>query len=168
MEYTFRNCVGSICLPYSPEFAKLEMNEQAMTYRKLIKEYKKNDNLKNEINKQANLFDKLDTLPSYEEKKNFLSFFNKLVSNTFILSYAGQIELGEYEEYIESMHTYTSGTTGISMQMLSAGDYITINFMQSFTSDVYINAFAKILEESGLVFSISNQIEYSIPKDSIK
>ncbi len=133
----------------------------------ILKEYKNANNLKNEVNKQIFLYNKLDELHSYQEKMKMLSFFNNLISNTFILSYVGQTKLGECDQYIDSFYMYTSGTKGLSMQMMSAGKYITINFMQSFATDKFINAFAKSMEESGLEFSVSDIIEYTVPKDSI-
>ncbi len=168
MNNTFKNCVGSISLPYPDKFEDLPLKKQAAEYRKMIEEYKKEDNLKSEIKKQAHLYDKLDELHSLEEKKNMLSFFNNLISNTFILSYVGQTKLGDCEKYIDSFHTYTSGTNGLSLQMLAIGEYITINFMQSFETDKYINAFAQTLEEAGFEFTVSDIIENIVPNDSIE
>lgn len=167
LENTFKNCVGSVSLPYPPEFEGMSFKEQAIVYRKLLEEYKDPDNLKREVNKQVYLYDKLDGMNSYEAKKEALSFFNNLIINTFVLSYVGQTKLGDCEKYIDSFHMYTSGTTGLTMQMLSVGEYITIDWMQSFETDKFINAFAKNLEEIGLDFSISDSIEFTIPKDSI-
>lgn len=168
MDNTFKNCVGSISLPYLDEFENLPFREQAAAYRKMIEEYKKEDNLKREINKQVYLYDKLDELHSLKEKKGMLSFFNNLISNTFILSYVGQTKLGDCEKYIDSFHTYTSGTNGLSLQMLAIGEYITVNFMQSFETDKYINAFAQTLEEAGFKFTVSDIIENIVPSDSIE
>ncbi len=167
MENTFKNCVGSVCLPYTDDFNRLSFKEQASADRKIIEEYRNKDNLKREINKQVYLYEKLDELSSYEEKKKMLSFFNNLITNTFILSYVGQTELGDCENYIDSFHMYTSGTVGLSMQMMSVGEFITVNIMQSFHTDKYINAFKVTLNEAGLKYTVSDLIEYSIPKDSI-
>lgn len=167
MEYTYKNCVGSLGLPYTDEFDGLSFNEQAAACRKIIKEYKNADNLKGEVNKQINLYDKLDEISSYEEKKQMMAFFNNLITNTFILSYVGQSELGDCEKYIDSFHTYISGTTGFAIQMLSVGEFITLDFMQSFHTSKYRNSFAEILEELVLEYSISDILEFSTPKDSI-
>lgn len=64
-------------------------------------------------------------MDSYEAKKKMMSFFNNICLNTFIISYLGQTTLGECEKYIDSMHLYSSGTTGLVINMLSAGEYIT-------------------------------------------
>ncbi len=167
MENTFKNCVGSICLLYPDEFESMAFKDQAAAYRKILKDAKNKDNLKREINKQIYLYDKVDELHSYEEKKKMLSFLDDLITNTYVLSYVGQTQLGDCEKYIDSFHAYTSGTVGLTIQMMSVGEFITINFMQSFNTDQYINAFAQNLEEAGLEYTISNIIEYSIPKDSI-
>ena len=41
---------------------------------------------------------------------------------------------------------YPSGTTELTMQMLSAGGSVTIDWMQSFETDQFINAFARKME----------------------
>ncbi len=167
MEHTFKNCVGSVCLPFTDDFDKLSFEEQASAYRKIIKEYKSPDNLKREINKQIYLFDKLEDLSTYEEKKQMMSFFNDLITNTFVLSYAGQLNLGDCEKYIDSFHTYTSGTTGLTIQMLSVGDFITFDFMQSFPTNRYQDSFVKILNEARVEYTVSDITEFLVPKDSI-
>ncbi len=167
MENTFRNCVGSLELPYSLDFEQLSFKEQVCAYRKSIAEHKNEKTIKNNVNKMIHLFDKLDTLHSFEEKKNMLSFFNNLITNTFVLSYVGQLQLGECEPYIDSFYLYGSGTTGLTMEMLAFKDSFTLAFMQSFATEKYIHALSDVIKEAGIPFTLSNQIKFSTPKDSI-
>lgn len=123
-------------MPYADEFENLSFKDQVAFYRKIIQEGKNKNNLKREINKQVYLYDKVDELHTYEEKKNMLSFLHDLITNTYVLNYVGQTKLGDYEKYIDSFHAYSSGTIGLTLQMMSVGEYITINFMQSFHTAV--------------------------------
>lgn len=110
--------------------------------------------------------DKLDKLDSFEAKKNMMSFFNDIKLNTFVISYLGQIRLEECDKYIDSMNLYSSGSSGIVINMMAASKNITIDFLQSFETDKYINALIKIMEEVELDFSISEKIEFKTPEDS--
>jgi hypothetical protein len=169
LDNTFKDCVGSVNLPYTAEMEGLPFSEQSAVYKKLVKEYKDENNLKQEINKQVYLYEKLDALHSVAERKQMLSFLNNFIANTFIVSYVGQTKLGECEKYVDSLQTYTSGTKGLSMQIMSVGSSVTVNFMQSFRTDIFIKAFAQNMDEAGFEFSVSEIIETSsIPKDSIQ
>jgi hypothetical protein len=169
LDNTFKDCVGSVNLPYTAEMEDLPFSEQSAVYKKLVKEYKDEDNLKQEINKQVYLYEKLDALHSVAERKQMLSFLNNFIANTFIVSYVGQTKLGECEKHVDSLQTYTSGTKGLSMQIMSVGSSVTVNFMQSFRTDTFIKAFAQNMDEAGFEFSVSEIIETSsIPKDSIQ
>jgi len=166
LDHTHKNCVSSVYLPYTADLQKLSFEEQATTYRNMMKKQKQPDAVKRNANNMAYLSDKLDEIDSYEVKKKMMSFFNNISLNTFIISYIGQTKLGDCENYIDSMHMYSSGTNGLVMNMLSVGEYMTVDFLQSFETTIYINAFMKVLEEAGLDFNVSEQIEFNTPKDS--
>ena len=115
----------------------------------------------------AYLVNKLAERDSYEAKKKMMSFFNDISLNTFIISYMGQTKLYDCEKYIDSLHMYSSGTTGLIINIQSVGEYITIDFLQSFETENYINAFIKVIQEAGLDFKISEKIEFRTPSDSV-
>jgi len=166
LDNTSKNCVSSVYLPYSTDLEKLSFERQAASYREMIKEQKQENVVKTNANNMVYLSDKLDEMDSYEAKKKMMSFFNNISLNTFIISYLGQTKLGECEQYIDSMHMYSSGTNGLVMNMLSVGKYISIDFLQSFETENYINAFIQVIEEAGLDFNVSEKIEFETPRDS--
>jgi len=166
LDHTHKNCVSSVYLPYSADLEKLSLEEQSTAYREMMKEQKQADAVKRNANNMVYLSDKLDEIDSYEVKKKLMSFFNNISLNTFIISYMGQTKLGDCEKYIDSMHMYSSGTNGLVMNMLSVGEYITVDFLQSFETEIYINAFIQVIEEAGLDFNVSEKIEFNTPRDS--
>lgn len=167
LDNTFKNCVNSVYLPYSENMQQLSLKEQSTIFREMLSEQKKIDAVKNDANSILYLCDKLDELDSYEAKKKIMTYFNDINLNTFIISYLGQIKLGEYEKYIDSMHMYNSGTIGLAINMLSVGEKITIDLLQSFETDKYITALSQVLKEVGLEFSVSEKIEFVTPRDSV-
>lgn len=165
LENTHKNCVGSLYLPYSEAVEKLPMNEQATKYRTIIKEQKQPDVVKCAANSQIGLSDKLDQLENFVAKKQALSFFNNFCINTFVISYIGQLQIGECEKYVDSMHLYSSGTKGLILNMLSAGEYITVDILQSFESEEFANKFMQSLEEIGLEYNSSQRIDFATTCD---
>jgi hypothetical protein len=162
---THKNCVHSLYLPYTEEVENLTFKEQASLYRKIIKEQKQPDLVKAAANSQMGLSDKLDQLGTYAEKKQMLSFLNDICINTFVISYIGQMQLGNWEKYVDSMHLYSSGTKGLILNMMSAGDYITIDLLQSFESEKFAHKFMELLGEIGLEYKATQQIEFATTCD---
>lgn len=165
LENTHKNCVSSLYLPYTEAIEEMPVNEQATMYRKIIKEQKQPDVVRSGANMQIGLSDKLDQLETLEEKKQMQSFFNDFCINTFIISYLGQVQLGEREKYVDSVHLYSSGTRGLILNMVSAGEYITVDMLQSFESEQYANAFLQSLDEIGLEYNASERIEFATTCD---
>ncbi|MBU3178346.1 hypothetical protein KPL47_18640 [Clostridium estertheticum] len=165
LENTHKNCVSSLYLPYTEAVEKLFLNEQATMYRNIIKQQRHPDVVKGAANNQIGLSDKLDQLETLSEKKQMLSFFNDFCINTFVISYAGQLQLGECEKYVDSMHLYSSGTKGLILNMLSAGDYITVDLLQSFESEQFASEFMHSLEEIGLEYNSSQRIDFKTTQD---
>ena len=73
--------------------------------------------------------------------------------------------MGDAEKYITEMHVYSSGTKGISLQMMSVADTFTVDFLQNFPDKLYVDEFMKMAEKLNLSFRCSELIKYRTPKD---
>lgn len=164
---TFKNCVKSMILPYDREFAELPLGEQGTEYRKILGAQKDFDYCRREANSMLGLFDKLDSLQSYEEKQSIMSFFEGMLLNTYVISYLGQFILGANERYIEGIHLYNSGTTGLGINMICCGENFILDFKQNFASDRYVKAFLKEIEKFGIAYTASEKIEFYTPTDKL-
>ncbi len=164
---TFKNCVKSMILPYSREFSKKTLTEQATEYREILKAQRDRDFCRKEANAMLGLFDKLDSFNSYEEKQKMMAFFEGMTLNTYIISYLVQFKLGENAQYIDEIHLYNSGTTGLGINMISCGEYFVLDFKQNFASDKYVKAFTAQIDKLGVVYHISAVIPFITPGDSV-
>lgn len=165
MDNTHKNCVGSIYLPYSEETEKMPLTEQAMLYRRLMKEQKSQDAVKANINMQIGLFGKLDTLHTLDEKRQMMSMFNDMCIDTYVISYLGQFSLDSCSEYIESMHLYNSGVRGVRINMISVAEYISVDILQSFESDGLVNAVLRSFDETGIDYLAKRFVPFETVKD---
>lgn len=164
---TFKNCVKSMILPYSREFSQMSLSAQATEYRRILNEQRDRDFCRKEANAMLGLFDKLDSLDSYEKKQEIMTFFEGMTLNTYIISYLGKFRLGENAQYINEIHLYNSGTTGLGINMISCGEYFVLDFKQNFSSDKYVKAFAGQLDKYGIEYELSGAIPFVTPEDSI-
>lgn len=164
---TFKNCVKSMILPYSKEFAEKSLKEQAIEYREILNKQREIDYCKREANSMLRLFDKLDSLKSYKEKQKIMSFFEGMLLNTYVISYLGKFNIGDNNKYIDSIHLYNSGTTGLGINMISTNEKMTLDFKQNFSSSKYVKAFINELKSLNIPCSNSGCIEFTTPEDKL-
>lgn len=164
---TFKNCVKSMILPYDRKIAELPLSEQGTKYRNILNAQRDFDYCRREANSMLGLFDKLDSLQSYEEKQSIMSFFEGMLLNTYMISYLGRFILGENEKYIDGIHLYNSGTTGLGINMICSGENFILDFKQSFASDRYVKAFLNEIKNFGIAYTKSERIEFFTPTDKL-
>ncbi|MCH4168886.1 MAG: hypothetical protein LKF42_06520 [Streptococcaceae bacterium] len=164
IENSFRNCVSSLSLNFEAEDG-VNVEKTIQSYRQQLQNYKKQENLQQELKKIQGLSEQLDSLDNYQAKKEALSFFDNLLSDTFILSYIGKINLGAIERKIESIHTYTSGTRGLSIEILATDNDFFIDILQSFDDSKYINQFIENLNQLKIQYQLEETKIINVPKD---
>lgn len=164
---TYKNCVKSMILPYSREFSELPLKEQAAQHRAILAAQRDRDYCRKEAAAMLGLFNKLDTLPSFEEKQKIMAYFDSFLLNTYVISYLGQFKLGGNAKHIEEMYLYNSGAAGLGITMIACGDHFCIGFKQSFSSDKYAKAFCAELDKLGIGYTASEMIPFLTPTDSI-
>ncbi len=164
---TFKNCVRSMPLPYGTDFPAMPLPEQAKQQRAILTAQRDRDNCRRQANASLAMFDRLDQLPSFEEKQKMMTFFDGMLINTYVISYLGQIVLNENAKYVESMGFYNSGAAGLGVTMLCCGDKFCLNFKQSFESDKYVKAFCEGLGRLGVHYTVSEVIPFTTPYDQV-
>ncbi|PXA67168.1 hypothetical protein [Cryobacterium arcticum] len=162
---THKNCVSSLYLPYTEELAGLPLTEQATRYREDIATQRQPDAVRRAANSQIGLSDKLDELPTLAAKKQMLSFFDDLRIDTFVISYLGQLQFGECGEHVDSVHLYSSGSTGLILNMISAAEVISIDVLQSFESEQFVSELLRLVTELGLDVTASERIAFATTPD---
>ena len=164
---TYKNCVKSMILPYSREMEQKSLREQATMQREILNAQRDRDYCRKEASAMLGLFNKLDSLPTFEEKQKIMSYFDSFLLNTYVVSYLGQFKFGENARHIKEMYFYNSGAAGLGINMIACKDFFCINFKQSFASNRYIRAFCTQLERHGIGFTMGDMIPFLTPTDSI-
>lgn len=164
---TFKNCVKSMILPYSREFSVLPLMEQATQFRELLSRQRDRDYCRREANNMLGLFNKLDSLSSFDEKQKIMSYFEGMLLNTYIISYLGRLTLNGNEKYVKEAHLYNSGAVGLGITMICCGEVFTLNFKQSFSSDKYVKAFCAELDKLDIPYTVSDAIVFHTPEDAL-
>lgn len=164
---TYKNCVKSMILPYTREMAEKSLREQATKQREILKAQRDRDFCRKEANAMLGLFNKLDSLHSFEEKQKIMAYFDSFLLNTFVISYLGQFKLGDNAKHVKEMYFYNSGAAGLGINMIACQDCFCIEFKQSFASNRYARAFSAQLDKLGIGHTMSEMIPFLTPTDSI-
>ncbi|MFT8651501.1 MAG: hypothetical protein ABF780_03855 [Bifidobacterium aquikefiri] len=149
-EHTRRNCTGSFYLPYSTQVAHSDQDETSQEYRSLIAAQRSPNMVNKSLNMQTELFNKLDSLPTFTQKQQFMSMFDHLIINTYVLSYVGRMQCNDFATHIDSVHLYSSDVKGMTVNMTAAADTISFDVLQGFRNDAYAKAFIEELEQAGI------------------
>jgi hypothetical protein len=76
-------------------------------------------------------------------------------NDTVSVSYVGKAEFGESERYVRDFSLWTStATNGMTIEISAVNGRFTLDFIQVFSSPVFVDAFLRELEE--------NEIEYDL------
>jgi hypothetical protein len=165
LENTHRNCVASLEIAFE---AKEEYQNLAKKQRYTIRAYKAPENLRAELAKIVGLSQLLDTKPNFAEKKQTLAFYDTLRIDTFILSYIGRLELGDFEQYIAEFHTYISGTPGLSIEMLATKEHFFLDWLQNFENEQYVAELQRLFAHYAIGAELTAVREIRIPRDALQ
>ncbi len=83
---------------------------------------------------------------------------------TATVSYVGKAGFKESEDYIRDFRLWTSGAGNTLLIEVSAvGGRFTIDFLQPFSSPIYVNAFLEELEENGIKYDLQDVMKLDLP-----
>ena len=101
-----------------------------------------------------------------QERVGIASYVNVLGAKigTATVSYVGKANYKEAEQYIRDFRTWTAtGTSELIIEISAVNGRFTLDFLQSFSSPVYVNAFLGELEENGIVYDLQDVQALDIP-----
>ncbi len=83
---------------------------------------------------------------------------------TAVVSYVGKANYREAEQYIRDFRLWTSpASDGLLVEISAVNGRFTLDFLQTFSSPVVVNAFLKELEENGIKYDLQDVNELELP-----
>lgn len=87
---------------------------------------------------------------------------------TATVSYVGKADYKEAERYIRDFRCWTSSASnGITVEISAVNGRFTLDFLQTFSDPVFVNAFLRELEENGIVYDLQDVNELELPNISL-
>ena len=83
---------------------------------------------------------------------------------TAAVSYVGRACFEAEEKYIRDFHLWTNGKgDGILIEISAVNGKFIIDFMQPFSSPIYLNAFLKELDDHHITYDLQDIMDLEIP-----
>ena len=162
--YTYRDLVRMLHVKYTTDMSdwsieKLSTAARGSMYLQMqpefsIQEYKKLMEHRNGIDEQKTFREKAE----YAVKNSLL---RADVSDTFTISYVGNLPWGGLAEYIESVYSITDGH--LMLEVNSLPDKFCISFEQFTDDKKYLNAFLQVLDEEGIGYTAGDAEPTGLP-----
>ena len=159
--------VGGAYLVYKDDMRSLSVREQSDLYRNMLREQTTKDNVLKGVASQVGVYRLILSKETDEERIELVDAIGRLTKNivTVNLSYVGKGDFKEAEEYIRDFRTLTCpAANGITVEMAAVNGRFTLDFIQTFSSDYFVDAFMKELEGNGIGYELREASELKLPR----
>ena len=161
-----QSLVGGIMLEYKDKMRDWPLERQGTAYRGMVFAQNQEENVLMGVASQAGITRMILSKESDQERMGVAGYINSLASRviTATVSYVGKANYREAEQYIRDFRLWTSPTAnGLTVEISAVNGRFTLDFLQTFSSPVYVNAFLKELEENEIVYDLQDVNELELP-----
>ncbi len=161
-----QSLVGGVMLEYKDKMRDWSLDKQATAYRGMVFAQTQEDNVLMGIASFKGINGMLLTKESDQERLGIASYINSLASKltTATVSYVGKADYKEAEQYIRDFRLWTSPLgNDLLVEISAVNGRFTLDFLQTFSNPIFVNAFLKELEENGIVYDLQDVNELELP-----
>lgn len=160
-----QSLVGGAMLEYKEKMRNWPLGKQATAYRGMVFVQTQEENVLMGVASTAGIIRSILSKESDKERVGIASYINTLASRiiTATVSYVGKANYKEAEQYIRDFRQWTSAASnGLTIEISAVNGRFTLDFLQTFSSPVFVNAFIRELEENGIVYDLQDVNELKL------
>ena len=159
-----QSLVSGAFLEYKDKMRDWTLSKQATVYRGMVFAQTAEENVLMGVASLKGIAGLLLSKESDQERLGVASYINALAARvvTATVSYVGKANFKEAEQYIRDFRLWTSSAAdGLTVEISAVNGRFTLDFLQTFSSPVFVNAFLEELEENGIVYDLQdvNELE---------
>ena len=158
--------VGGAFLEYQEKMRDWPLDVQATAYRGMVFAQTQEENVLMGVASLKGVNGLLLSKESDQERLGVAGYINALAARviTATVSYVGKADYQEAERYIRDFRAWTSSAAdGLTIEISAVNGRFTLDFLQTFSSPVFVNAFLKELDENGIVYDLQDVNELELP-----
>ncbi len=161
-----QSLVGGAFLEYGEQMRDLPLNEQAPIYRKMVSEQTQEDAVLMGVASQSGIAHMILSKESDQERIELAKAIGSVAQSviTVTVSYVGKANFKGAEQYVRDFRLWTSSASnGITIEMSAVNGRFILDFIQVFSSPLFVNAFLKELEENEIVYDLQDVCDLELP-----
>ena len=161
-----QSLVGGIMLEYKEKLRDWPLDRQATAYRGMVYAQSQEENVLMGLASTSGICRMILSKESDQERQGIAGYINDLASRvvTATVSYVGKANYREAEKYIRDFRLWTSPSSNdLLIEISAVNGRFTLDFIQQFSSPIYVNAFLKELEDNGIVYDLQDVNELELP-----
>ena len=154
-----QSLVGGAFLEYKDKMRDWPLEKQATAYRGMVFAQTQEENVLMGVSSIKGIDGMILSKESDQERLGVAAYINALAARvvTATVSYVGKANYREAERYIRDFRTWTSSAAdGLTVEISAVNGRFTLDFLQTFSSPIFVNAFLKELEENGIVYDLQD------------
>ena len=161
-----QSLVGGAFLEYKDKMCDWPLDTQATAYRGMVFAQTQEENVLMGVASIKGINGMLLSKESDQERMGVAGYINALAARviTATVSYVGKANYQDAEQYIRDFRLWTSSAAdGLTVEISAVNGRFTLDFLQTFSSPIFVNAFLKELEENGIIYDLQDVNELELP-----
>ena len=161
-----QSLVGAAFLEYAEEMRDLPVGRQAPIYREAVFAQTREEAVLGGVASQSGISHMILSKDSDSERVEFAAAVGGAAKNviTASVSYVGKADFKEAERYIRDFRLWTTtASNGMTIEMSAVNGRFTLDFLQTFSSPIFVEAFLKELEDNGIEYDLQDVNELELP-----
>lgn len=161
-----QSLVGGAFLEYTDKLRDWPLDRQATAYRGMVFAQTMDEPVLAGVASQKGINQMLISKTTDQERLGIAKMIGDMTNRivTATVSYVGKAGFMESEEYIRDFRGWTNSTgTSILLEVSAVGGRFTIDFIQPFSSPVYVNAFLTEFDENGIKYDLQDVMKLELP-----
>lgn len=161
-----QSLVGGVFLEYKEEIRDWPLAMQATAYRGMVFAQTQDENVLMGVANIKGLNSLILSKANDQERLGVASYINALAARvvTATVSYVGKANYKEAEQFIRDFRSWTSSASdGLTVEISAVNGRFTLDFLQTFSSPIFVNAFLRELKDNGIVYDLQDVNELELP-----
>ena len=161
-----QSLVGGVMLEYKDGMRDWPLEQQGTIYRGMVFAQTEEETVLKGVASNVGMIRMILSKETDAERLEAIAAINELTKKliTATVSYVGKANYKEAEQYIRDFRSWTSSASnGLLVEIAAVNGRFMIDFLQKFSSPIYVNAFLKELDDNGIVYDLQDVQELDLP-----
>ena len=161
-----QSLVGGVILEYNEKLKKLSLLEQEEAFRKIVTDQTTDSAVLAGVCRQRKINEYILNTHSDSERLAIVDHIDKMAASMLsaTVSYVGKADFKEAEKYIRDFRLISNMRGKTTLVEISAvNGRFTLDFVQPFSSPIYVNGFLKELDLFGINYDLQDVNEIKMP-----